>query len=412
MRRRRGTLAFLPVILSIVSMIMAHGGEVKSMERTQTCKMYATECDDETTKNNTREITSIVQEEMKGTEAESEGEAADTSLEMSPGAMKTEYVVDEGELMAEQIVYKIISDDMTDFEKAIAIHDWLTFNVDYDFSYTNYFIEETLKTKSAVCQGYALSFCSMAKYAGLEAEFVGGKAKNAKGEEEPHAWNQVKIEGIWYNVDVTWDDPATPGKEKTDHEKNNYSYFLVSDETLSKDHIPETDTHRCSVDYNRYAVLKEAISLGLREDVILASSSIEVSQEITKSMNENKSEVWLWYYDEKMTKETVFTKMNEILKSLDVYAYTDLAYPPGGGVTRYKIKLIPKTQWDAINVVNNAKEFEEYNRQMIQAGINEYMVRYETNGGEMTYGNSKWTNMQIEYEYNNKKSSCLKVTIK
>ena len=58
--------------------------------------------------------------------------------------------------------------------------------------------------------------------------FVGGKAANAGG---GHAWNQVKVNGKWYYIDCTWDDPVGGGYE-------NYKYYLS--ESLWSDHIAET----------------------------------------------------------------------------------------------------------------------------------------------------------------------------
>ena len=44
-----------------------------------------------------------------------------------------------------------------------------------------------------------------------------------------HAWNIVKVNGKWYHVDATWDDPVwdMPGR-------SNHDYFLVSFDTMNK----------------------------------------------------------------------------------------------------------------------------------------------------------------------------------
>jgi hypothetical protein len=54
----------------------------------------------------------------------------------------------------------------------------------------------------------------------------------------------VKIDGKWYNIDTTCDDPV--GNSFSDHSANNYSYFLLSDSDMNKNHYPDTTKHTCS----------------------------------------------------------------------------------------------------------------------------------------------------------------------
>ena len=53
---------------------------------------------------------------------------------------------------------------------------------------------------NAVCQGYALAFKVLMDRAGIPCCYVSSDAIN-------HAWNMVRLDGNWYHVDVTWDDP-------------------------------------------------------------------------------------------------------------------------------------------------------------------------------------------------------------
>ena len=51
-----------------------------------------------------------------------------------------------------------------------------------------------------------------------------------------HAWNIVKVDEKWYNIDLTCDDPISPdGKPVL-----TYNYFLKND-TDFKNHIRDTD---------------------------------------------------------------------------------------------------------------------------------------------------------------------------
>ena len=101
----------------------------------------------------------------------------------------------------------------------------------------------------AVCLGYAEALKYACDYFGIEAIVVRGNAiiddKSAKDDESTgHAWNQVKINGIWYNTDLTWD----VGEIK------DLPYCLRKDEEFYKTHknddIQEKEVHICQEDYD------------------------------------------------------------------------------------------------------------------------------------------------------------------
>lgn len=155
----------------------------------------------------------------------------------------------EEKTLAQNIVNQIITKNMSEFDKAKTIHDYIIMNVDYDYAnYLNDTIPSqsykalgALKYKYAVCAGYAKTFQLLCQLAGLECTYVTGDTPSGS-----HAWNQVKIDGKWYNVDTTWDDPVSLEKKFDDHRYNRYSYFLISDELMYKDHTPKTKVQTCS----------------------------------------------------------------------------------------------------------------------------------------------------------------------
>ena len=87
-----------------------------------------------------------------------------------------------------------------------------------------------------VCEGYAKAFKYMLDSFGIESTLVIGTATNSQGESENHAWNYVKLNGRWYAVDCTWDDPIIVGGFSNDEIK--YTYFLKGANTFSRDHFP------------------------------------------------------------------------------------------------------------------------------------------------------------------------------
>ena len=136
-----------------------------------------------------------------------------------------------------EIVNQIITDGMSEEEKVKAIHDYLIYHANYvnngDYSSAEkwaYGAGGVLLHGEGVCQSYSIAFYMMATASGLECEMVRGTATNSVGSTGGHAWNRVSINGVWYYIDCTWDDPTGGGHER-------YTYYLS--ETLWSNHIVE-----------------------------------------------------------------------------------------------------------------------------------------------------------------------------
>lgn len=161
------------------------------------------------------------------------------------------YTQEENQL-ADAVIAKIIRSSMGEFERVKAIHDYLLMNVDYDYQNlinntipaASHTAKGALTNKYAVCDGYSHAFQLLCSKIGISCEFVSGTSKG-----EAHAWNQVEIEGNWYNIDVTWDDPATVNDVTTtfhDHSANSYEYFCIPDSLMYKDHQTFNAPHKCT----------------------------------------------------------------------------------------------------------------------------------------------------------------------
>ena len=66
-----------------------------------------------------------------------------------------------------------------------------------------------------------------------------GIATNSSGQSENHAWNCVKLNNIWYEVDTTWDDPIVIGGNGKATNEMKYRYFLKGTNSFDKDHTLE-----------------------------------------------------------------------------------------------------------------------------------------------------------------------------
>ena len=85
----------------------------------------------------------------------------------------------------------------------------------------------------AICAGYALILNEALKYMGIKCQYIKGIApvrkENKTKRIQAHAWNQVQIDGKWYNVDPTWDSAEFKICRK-------YKYMLLNDEDFSRTH--------------------------------------------------------------------------------------------------------------------------------------------------------------------------------
>jgi transglutaminase-like putative cysteine protease len=121
------------------------------------------------------------------------------------------------------VLSQIITPGMGDYEKVKAIHDYLVNNTVYLSSGLSGTAKGPLLYGKAVCEGYADAFLLLCGMSGIPCLYVSGDSSM------DHAWNKVKVDGTWYNVDVTWDDP-------TGAQTIRYTYFLISDAALARDH--------------------------------------------------------------------------------------------------------------------------------------------------------------------------------
>ncbi len=112
----------------------------------------------------------------------------------------------------------------TEAETVLYIHDQLAHRYAYDTrtGTLNADAYTFFRDGVGICQAYALAFLALARGAGLEADFVASDAMD-------HAWNHVRVDGVWYHIDVTRDDPipAREGSEEVNHVR-----LLRSDEGM------------------------------------------------------------------------------------------------------------------------------------------------------------------------------------
>lgn len=108
----------------------------------------------------------------------------------------------------------LVKDKKSELDKELVLHDTLCKNLYYTLDKKGnplatlecHSILGPFTTKEAVCEAYARAFSLLLYKTGILNHYVVGNTSTDEDNPGRHAWNQVYIDGIWYNVDVTWDD--------------------------------------------------------------------------------------------------------------------------------------------------------------------------------------------------------------
>lgn len=115
----------------------------------------------------------------------------------------------------------------TTYQKIKKVHDYLCKNIIYDDALIKEGTYNALLKGSSVCNGYALAFQRIMDEMDIPCKYVTGTSFGVG-----HAWNIIKINGKWYNIDVTWDDSS--------EDDFYYDYFLKSPKDF-KNHKRDAD---------------------------------------------------------------------------------------------------------------------------------------------------------------------------
>lgn len=173
-----------------------------------------------------------------------------TTYEVSLGANEGEnyllpqfenrQAVESAEEQIQAIVYDVAKRAQgTNIQKIQFVHDWMIDSMEYEQNAQSnsnaYDIYGAVIEKSTVCEGYARTFKLLMDQLEIPCLLIAGTGVNSNGETESHAWNQVHVNGTWYAVDVTWDDPVIIGNGNLP-EGRKYQYFLKGSDEFYKTH--------------------------------------------------------------------------------------------------------------------------------------------------------------------------------
>ena len=108
--------------------------------------------------------------------------------------------LDEVARQAAEIVDSLQLEGEDAYTRIKLLYEYVCTHFTYDDTLTKYSAYDGLTTGSMVCQGYALLTSQVMWEAGIPCRIITGTSAG-----ENHAWNIVELDGVWYNLDTTWD---------------------------------------------------------------------------------------------------------------------------------------------------------------------------------------------------------------
>lgn len=134
-------------------------------------------------------------------------------------------------------------------EKLRALFIWITDNITYDWeAYLDPRKRETdpqkvLKSRKAVCAGYASLLEALCHTVGIQCQVISGYSRTdpkqiaARLKKPDHGWNAVMLNKQWYLIDATW----AAGAMFESIRLFNENYYLTPPEQFILNHLPEKD---------------------------------------------------------------------------------------------------------------------------------------------------------------------------
>lgn len=139
------------------------------------------------------------------------------------------YDIEGNKAVFEAAVAEVLADMWSlgsEIERVKYAHDYLTSTITYQLNSSyNQSAYSALVQNITVCAGYSRAFQYMMQKVGIPCAYVVGMAG------ERHAWNLLELDGDYYMMDVTWDDPLGNPSDIF-----YYDYFNITDSQIESNH--------------------------------------------------------------------------------------------------------------------------------------------------------------------------------
>lgn len=211
---------------------------------------------------------------------------------------------------------------MSEAERELVLHDRLVGAVSYDTTFSKPHIYDAygaLVGHTAVCEGYARAMQYLLYQAGIQCLIARGVSKG-----EAHAWNVVKIDGAYYHLDPTWNDPIS----SAGFSFVSYAYFNVTDQEIQRDHTIEDGG------YALPACTASAAQYYRSRGLVYTSYSADDVAALVKAARENRETiVRLWVDgDAKAYAQSILNDWSAICQKADSYGRIQMITPSSSEV--------------------------------------------------------------------------------
>ncbi|MCD3216000.1 transglutaminase, partial [Clostridium botulinum C] len=235
------------------------------------------------------------------------------------------------EAEVKRIIKEVIKDNMTPVQKELALHDYVVKHADYNMEGLNkrpadledHSAYGVLVLGKGVCESYSKAMHLLLNEAGIECKYATGYKKNRDGRQGGgHAWNIVKLDNEWYNLDATWDDPVSDRVGRSDKDvvvsPVIHTYFNVTDDILNKDHIrgeyeqknyPRANGTKYSYDN---LDIDEFMNDGTK--VPKVTTREEFKQKLIEALKTKKTTVYVRFKGFKMNQQEVMDILGEVAR--------------------------------------------------------------------------------------------------
>jgi hypothetical protein len=157
-----------------------------------------------------------------------------TRATVTPDYLFSRSVINEyTEIIDEHLTVFDVVRYSSELDRELFVHDYIlrNFHYDHDLGEFAYNVLGLILYRTAVCQGIAYYVKMVLDYLDVFSLVVFGRGNDpTTGVSEGHAWNIVRIDGLYYHLDATYNLSLSD-------RRNRYDYFNLSDFDIKKDHI-------------------------------------------------------------------------------------------------------------------------------------------------------------------------------